>query len=134
MKFTIKKHIKSGNKEVDEYIDSIHDYIEGFDTSSVKMLLISLDEACGEIAKDVVKISRGDIDNLTVMTDDSKAFDKLLKIIEKIEHIKKVSELAQDIKPEIEDLNSVAKDLPKLVSGNAFEQAQQMVRERRKGK
>lgn len=133
-KLKIRKNIKSGIKEVDDYIDTLHNHIESFDTSSVKMLLMALDEASGEIAKDVVRISRGDLDNLTVMTDDSKAFDKLLKIMEKIDYIKKISELAQELKPDIEDFNAIVKDLPKLDSGNVFEQAQKMVRDKRKGK
>src|SRR5690606_25533105 len=111
-KFRLKKHLKSGIEEVDNYLRDIHEYVESFDTSSVKMLLMALDEACMEMAKDIAKTTRGETDGLNILSNDKddKVFDRVLTVISKVDSIKKISELAQDLKPDIEDFNELVKD------------------------
>src|SRR5690606_11839360 len=104
--------------------------------SSVKMLLMALDEACMEMAKDIAKSTRGETEGLNILSNDKddKVFDRVLTVISKVDSIKKISDLAQELRPDIEDFNELVKDLPKLDSSNPFEQAQKLIRDKRKGK
>lgn len=134
-KFKLRLDIKSGNEEVDLYIYELHNYLCEFEVSSVKQMLISLDGIAQKITDDLDKIVNGDFQNLIILSDDkeSKIFDKIQKIVEKIDSWKKVSDLAESLRPEIAKPETKnAKPQIKIdTTGNAFEQIQKTINQKK---
>ena len=145
-KFKLKTHIKSGVEEIDEYIDSLHKHILSFDTSNIKKVILSLDNVMGDISDDLNLISSGDTwipdvityDNdgkeaskicgyskLKVLSDESssKTFDRVMVLMTKVKDFKSVSELADTLKPDVEDVKEDKKPTIKIdPSKNVMEQ------------
>lgn len=120
--FTIRKHIRSKDKGVDDYIESLENYILEKNASKTNELLMELDNLNGVIAEDINLISQGDIydeveemkdgeiiiskvSKLKVMNDDkdSKIFDRVLALYGKVKDIKSVQEVVNSMLPEVEE-------------------------------
>lgn len=125
-KFKLKLHLKSGIKEVDEYLQEIHDHYQSFNTSSIKQLIVALDSISSVLTEDIYKISNGETEGLKILADNlnDKLFDRVLKLVDKIECFNKVSELSKSLIPEIEEIKSTLKsEKIKIDSkGNPMEQ------------
>lgn len=120
--FTIRKHIRSKDKIVNDYIESLENYILEKNASKTNELLMELDNLNGVIAEDINLISQGDIydeveemkdgeiiiskvSKLKVMNDDkdSKIFDRVLALYGKVKDIKSVQEVVNSMLPEVEE-------------------------------
>ena len=131
--FKIKKGIKTGNPETDEYIEQLHDYILDFDTSNIKKLIRSLDRLAGVIAEDIDKIIDGEdtykkevetgefgkdgeplyethyITNLKILSDskDSKVYDRLMTLFTKVPALDGVAKTAKGLVPEVQEVEEI---------------------------
>lgn len=124
--FTIRKHIRSKDKGVNDYIESLENYILEKNASKTNELLMELDNLNGVIAEDINLISQGDIydeveemkdgeiitskvSKLKVMNDDkdSKIFDRVLALYGKVKDIKSVQEVVNSMLPEVEENENI---------------------------
>lgn len=124
--FTIRKHIRSKDKSVNDYIESLENYILEKNASKTNELLMELDNLNGVIAEDINLISQGDIydeveemkdgeiiiskvSKLKVMNDDkdSKIFDRVLALYGKVKDIKSVQEVVNSMLPEVEENENI---------------------------
>lgn len=133
-KFTIKKYIASSDKNVQDYLDSINSYLEKFQADNVIQLILAIDDVSKLITEDIKYLISDEPEKLRILTDDSKNFDKIQKLVEKIDHWKKVAEISESLKPIVEEVENIKQDLPKLEGGNPFEQAQEIARQKRNKK
>lgn len=113
--FELRLDLVSESEEINLYLYKLHSYLLNFETSSVKQLLISLDELCVKLTDDINHITNGDLENLTILSSNNqdKTFDRVMKIVEKIDSFKKVSDMAEAMRPPIADEKNVTKK-PKL--------------------
>lgn len=138
-KFEIDKEIRSGDPRVDEYIAQMEDYIQSFDTSHIKRLLVASDIVASQLANDMVMLATGthrspstdamglpcSVSNLNILSDDKddKTLERLLNIVGKIKDFKVISDMVKAMKPEekvkAEEENKVIKLDP---AKNAYEQ------------
>lgn len=137
-KFELRLDLVSESEEVNLYLYTLHNYLVNFETSSVKQLLISLDELCVKLTDDVNHLTNGELDKLTILSNsgEDKTFDRVMKIIEKIDSFKKVSEMAEALRPDIASKKEEVKKSKIQIdtSSNPFEQIQQMQLENKKNK
>jgi hypothetical protein len=130
-KFQIRSDWEKLNKEeLSLYIYELHNYLCAFEVSSVKQLLISLDGVAQKICDDLDSIADGDIENLKILNPDKgdAVFDRVMKIIEKVDSFKKISSLAESLRPEIVKLSGDVKDNNSKSVGNVFEQALEKIK------
>lgn len=143
-------------KEQVEYIDSLHDYIVNWEASSIKQMILALDDTALKITEDLRMINAGtaytvpftkvDTDgtkiefpsmcNLKVLNDDkdSKTYDRVMALVTKMKDFKAVCEMAEDIRPQIKHEKN-EKEVPVIDIGeNAFESIQEKHYNQRKGK
>lgn len=136
MAFTIRSHIRSGKEEVDLYLYEMENYLQSFDTSSIKQMLIALDNICFKMTDDLDKISEGDTDGLVILSDskDSKVFDRLMTLIQRVKDIKAVCDLAESLRPEVEEIKNKAEEVVTQLDPtlNPFEQIQEKFNKKHK--
>ena len=132
-KFKLRLDIKTGDEDIDLYLYNLHSYIIQFETSSVKQLIISLDRLSQKLCDDVDNLTEGSIEKLTILSPDAqdKTFERIMKLVEKIDYFKKVSEVADSLRPETaERKEEAAKSKHNRIqldlngSGNIFEALQ----------
>lgn len=100
----INRSVRCGDNKVDDYITLLEDYLLSFDTSNIKKLIVAADLISGQIANDLQLIALGKKDmklNILSAQSDDKTFDRCLKIIEKINAFKSVSDIAIEMKPTV---------------------------------
>ena len=121
------------HQEIKDYCGVLNEYLINFETSSVKQMLISLDNVAQKITDDLDRIVDGKIDSLDILAEDSKIFDKVQKLVEKIDSWKKVSEMAESLRPEVDSVKKEnAKPQIKIdTTGNAFEQIQKTINQKK---
>lgn len=127
---------KLPKEELSLYIYELHNYLQAFEVSSVKQLLISLDGVAQKICDDLDAITDGDIDNLKILNPDKgdAVFDRVMKIIEKVDSFKKISTLAESLRPEVVKLEKEAEEKTKVnPEANIFEQLQERALKKKKG-
>ena len=127
---------KLPKEELSLYIYELHNYLQAFEVSSVKQLLISLDGVAQKICDDLDAITDGDVDNLKILNPDKgdAVFDRVMKIIEKVDSFKKISTLAESLRPEVIKLEKEAGDKTKVnPESNIFEQLQERALKKKKG-
>lgn len=157
--FKVKPHLKSGVVEVDEYLEQIHEYLLKSSGSSIKQLIVSLDNIAMKMVYDLNLIIKGDIkepdtvvsyldektqktktktiegaSKLTILTDDSKIYEKTMGLINKIEDFKKLNQIAEAMRPEVEELKNQAENQKIDIHSNVFEQLQEQHYKRNKTK
>lgn len=102
----IDTSIRSGNDQVDKYIEDLEGELTRFEASNVKRLIESLDSVFGKICEDLDMVSSGadmgavigedgeivSQTGLTILTDskDDKLFDRIMTLVTKINSIKDV--------------------------------------------
>src|SRR5699024_3337344 len=110
------------SSDLNDYIESLENYILEKNASKTNELLMELDNLNGVIAEDINLISQGDIydeveemkdgeiiiskvSKLKVMNDDkdSKIFDRVLALYGKVKDIKSVQEVVNSMLPEVEE-------------------------------
>lgn len=145
-KFKLRLDIKTGDEDIDLYLWSLHEYLVSFETSSIKQLIISLDRLSQKLCDDIDMISDGTAftrteneegetvvdNNLTILSSSSydKTFDRILALIGKIESFKKISELAESLRPDVAERKEEIKELKPKIKGiemgkNPFEALQE---------
>ena len=134
-KFKIITDIDSMSlEELKSYCEELNSFLINFEASSVKNMVMSLDSIAQKITEDLNNIITGEATVLTILVEDSKIFDKVQKIVEKIDSWKKVSDLAEGLRPEI--AKPISKDKPKPTikidpTANAFEQIQKSINQKK---
>lgn len=135
-KFKLRLDLKTGVEEVDLYIYELHNYLANFETSSIKQMLIALDNIAFKMVDDLDSISEGDTDNLTILSDskDSKVFDRLMTLVTKIKDFKEVCAMAETLRPEIAERKEEVKKSRLVIdtTANPFEQIQKEILEKSK--
>lgn len=131
--FIIRKHIRSATDEgINDYIESLENYILESKNKHTNRLLMKLEEVNGVIADDIEKIINGthieektryikihnkdtgevkeqeefyNVSTLRILVDekDSKVMDRVLNLYGKINQIQSVSMAIQSLVPEVED-------------------------------
>jgi hypothetical protein len=132
-KFKLRLDIKTGNEDTDLYLHELHNYLLNFEASSVKKMVMSLDNIAQKITEDLDNIIQGEDVVLTILVEDSKIFDKVQKIVEKIDSWKKVSEMAESLRPDIEKEKKYG-GKPTLnidSKANPFEQIQKTINQKK---
>ena len=157
--FKIKPHIKSGIAEVDEYIEEIHRYLLKTNGSSIKQLIVSLDDIAMKMVQDLNLIIKGDIkepdtiisyvdektgkpktktvegaSKLTILTDDSKIYEKTMGLINKIEEFRKLNQVAESMRPEVEEIKAQIAEIKIDRNANVYEQIQEQHYKKNKAK
>lgn len=117
----IKKTIRSKNKEVDAYIEELESWIENFEASNIKKLIVAVDSVAGIIADDIIMLKeKGDddeIDNKLQMlgSKKNKIYQRYRDVISDIKHFKLTSDILNELKP-----NTSSKEI-KSVTGDVIE-------------
>lgn len=117
----IKKTIRSKNKEVDAYIEELESWIENFEASNIKKLIVAVDSVAGIIADDIILLKeKGDddeIDNKLQMlgSKKNKIYQRYRDVISDIKHFKLTSDILNELKP-----NTSSKEI-KAVTGDVIE-------------
>lgn len=127
---------KLPKEELSLYIYELHSYLQAFEVSSIKQLLISLDGVAQKICDDLDAITDGDVDNLKILNPDKgdAVFDRVMKIIEKVDSFKKISTLAESLRPEVVKLEKEVEEKTKVnPEANIFEQLQERALKKKKG-
>jgi len=157
--FKIKPHIKSGIAEVDDYIEEIHKYLLKSNGSSIKQLIVSLDDIAMKMVQDLNLIIKGDIkepdtvitytdektqktktktvegaSKLTILTDDSKIYEKTMGLINKIEEFRKLNQVAESMRPEVEEIKAQIAEIKIDRTANVYEQLQEQHYKKNKAK
>lgn len=112
----VNKAIRSGKKEVDEYISSLEDYLTSLEANNVYKMLKSIDENAGVIADDVVLLATEADDekleaNLRLLgSKKNKRFDAFLALVKASKDFGNVSSMLKEFRlPEV--LNEVEKPI-----------------------
>lgn len=101
----IRKTIRSKNKEVDAYIEELESWIENFEASNIKKLIVAVDSVAGIIADDIIMLKdKGDddeIDNKLQMlgSKKNKIYQRYRDVISDIKHFKLTSDILNELKP-----------------------------------
>lgn len=133
-KFKLRLDIRTGNDDVDLYIYELHNYLVNFETSSIKQMIIALDNLVFKMTDDIDKISDGDTDNLAILSDnkDSKVFERVMSLVSKIKDFKEVCNMAEALRPEIANREVKKSKIEIDVTANPFEQVQKKALEDKK--
>jgi hypothetical protein len=86
----IDKNIRSGNKQVDDYIERLETM---FNFSNLYRFIMAANEVAGVMADDMSKIAQGKKDKLKILSDDKddKFTERLTTILKQVDVIKKIS-------------------------------------------
>jgi len=126
-KFELRLDLVSESEEINLYLYELHNYLVNFETSSIKQLLISLDELSVKLTDDINHVTNGELEKLTILSNDAqdKTFDRVMKLVEKIDSFKKVSDMAEALRPDIAKKGETKKSQIKIdPTSNPFEQLQ----------
>lgn len=124
----IQKYKRSKTDEgLNDYIEALENYILEFNVDNVVKLVLSINKVAGIIVQDVDNIVEGREELLTILVDDSKTFEKIQKIVEKIDSWKKVIDIAKAYIPEIEEVEQLADKL-QLKGTYSFEEVQKKLK------
>lgn len=146
----INRKIRSGKKEVDEYLEKMEDHLLNMRSSNTLKLVLKLDEINGEIVNDLNKIIEGTdetiitkpnkdpkkppteekVSNLKVLDDSSasKLFDRIMLLYTKVKDIKAITDIMNSMTPE--EIEEAKKEVL-VPEGNIFEHAQKLATSKR---
>lgn len=121
---------KLSREELSHYIFDLHTYLCSFEVSSIKQLLISLDGVAQKMCDDLDRIADGEIENLKILNPDKgdAVFERVMKIIEKVDSFKKISTLAESLRPDTIKMDGSQKTGPSKSQSNIFEQTMEKVK------
>lgn len=145
--FQLRLDLKSNEPEVSDYLDSLHKYLLEWDASSIKQMLVTLDETALMITEDLRMINRGEaytpahtvrtpdgkefifpeVSKLKVLNDDKKSatYERVMALVGKVDDFKKVCDMAEAIRPTIKKEEVVKEELKIDTTSNVFEQLQE---------
>ena len=124
----IQKYKRSKTDDgLNDYIEALENHILEFNVDNVVKLVLSINKVAGIIVQDVDNIVEGREEFLTILVDDSKTFEKIQKIVEKIDSWKKVIDIAKAYIPEIEEVEQLADKL-QLKGTYSFEEVQKKLK------
>lgn len=139
--FKIRKHLRTKDDSINEYIESLENFILNLKAENTNRLIFKLDELNGIIADDVQLIIDGEafeekeiysektdsyfpvtVSKLKILSDskDSKTFDRTMALYGKLRDLELVSKIVKDMLPEVEEKEKTKVKLDK--SKNIFEQ------------
>lgn len=98
------KKIRTSQKEVNDYIQELEDYILNFDASNIKKLILAVDDVAGKIADDILLLPKlGDEEDDTKLqmlgSKKNKHFMAYKNVIADIKHFKTISDLVEELRP-----------------------------------
>ncbi len=99
----INQDIRSGNPEVDQYIESLEKFIESDKTFNITRLIVSCNEIAGTFADDILLLKDAgtdeEIDDKLNMLGSKKAktYDKFLTLLGEIKHFKTIVDFNNSI-------------------------------------
>jgi hypothetical protein len=139
--FKIRKHLRTQDDSINEYIESLENFILNLKAENTNRLIFKLDELNGIIADDVQLIIDGEafeekeiysektdsyfpvtVSRLKILSDskDSKTFDRTMALYGKLRDLELVSKIVKDMLPEVEEKEKTKVKVDK--SKNIFEQ------------
>lgn len=104
------KFIRSGNAEVDQYIESLETWITDFDASNITKLIKSCDNIAGIISSDMDIIAESDPEDeldskLKILSASrQKVYDRLMVTIQKLDSFRGVQATLESSKPKVSQL------------------------------
>lgn len=144
MSIKIRKYIRSKDDDgVNDYIESLENYITELKASNTLNLIFKLDEINGTIVEDLDKVISGEavehkmiegdlveISNLRVLHESSqnKTFDRVMTLFTKLKDLKAVSDLVKQMVPEVEEQESIKSKIKLEKGKNLFESIQDQVK------
>lgn len=136
----VRSDLRSGNKDVDTYLQQLEDEVISFNANNTKQLIRSIDRMSEKISKDLNLISSEQKnDDGTEVELSNKIIDTFLKMIEKADKIVKFIEIADSIyglKEVIQQSDIIENDSQsekkEISTGNKFEEIQRKIKESKK--
>lgn len=144
MNIKIRKYIRSKDDDgVNDYIESLENYITELKASNTLNLIFKLDEINGTIIDDLDKVISGEdiehkvvdgelveVSTLKVLHESSqnKTFDRVMTLFTKLKDIKAVSDLVKQMVPEVEEQESIKSKIKIEKGKNIFESIQEQVK------
>lgn len=126
---------RSGNKDVDAYIEALEEEILSYGSGNTRKLLRSIDRMAGKLSKDMDLISDDQTNpDGTEVELSGKKVNLFLQMVKESEKIKAFSDLLDEKEDQIaeETTGEAKKETPveKRPVGNMFEEMQKKVKER----
>lgn len=144
MNIKIRKYIRSKDDDgVNDYIESLENYITELKASNTLNLIFKLDEINGTIVDDLDKVISGkdiehkevdgelvEVSTLKVLheSNQNKTFDRVMTLFTKLKDIKAVSDLVKQMVPEVEEQESIKSKIKIEKGKNIFESIQEQVK------
>lgn len=128
---------------LNDYIESLENYISSLRASNTLNLIFKLDEINGTIVEDLDKVINGEaiehvkvdgelveVSKLKVLHESSqnKTFDRVMVLFSKLKDLKAVSDLVKQIVPEVEEQESIRNKIKIEPNKNLFESIQEQVK------
>lgn len=140
----IRKHIRSKTDEgVNDYIESLENFILELKASNTLNLIFKLDEINGTIVEDLDKVISGEavkhevvdgelveISQLKVLHESSqnKTFDRVMVLFSKLKDLKAVADMVSAMIPEVEEQESIKSKIKLEKGKNLFESIQEQIK------
>ena len=140
----IRKHIRSKTDDgVNDYIESLENFILDLKASNTLNLIFKLDEINGTIVEDLDKVISGEavkhevvdgelveISQLKVLHESSqnKTFDRVMVLFSKLKDLKAVADLVASMIPDIEEQESIKSKIKLEKGKNLFESIQEQIK------
>jgi len=122
----INKKIRSKTKEVDDYICALEDWIENFEASNIKKLIMACNEVAGTVADDIILLKDNgndeEIDNKLQMmgSKKSKIYAKYLDVVASIKHFKTLQDYVNELKPKTSTKEDKSSEEPTIELGEVI--------------
>lgn len=128
---------------LNDYIESLENYISSLKASNTLNLIFKLDEINGTIVEDLDKVINGEaiehvkvdgelveVSKLKVLHESSqnKTFDRVMVLFSKLKDLKAVADLVASMIPEVEDQESIKSKIKLEKGKNLFESIQEQIK------
>src|SRR5690606_5317334 len=140
----IKKYMRSKDDDgLNDYIESLENYISSLRASNTLNLIFKLDEINGTIVEDLDKVINGEaiehvkvdgelveVSKLKVLHESSqnKTFDRVMVLFSKLKDLKAVADLVASMIPEVEEQESIKSKIKLEKGKNLFESIQEQIK------
>jgi len=140
----IKKYMRSKDDDaLNDYIESLENYISSLKASNTLNLIFKLDEINGTIVEDLDKVINGEaiehvkidgelveVSKLKVLHESSqnKTFDRVMVLFSKLKDLKAVADLVASMIPEVEEQESIKSKIKLEKGKNLFESIQEQIK------
>lgn len=128
---------------LNDYIESLENYISSLKASNTLNLIFKLDEINGTIVEDLDKVINGEaiehvkidgelveVSKLKVLHESSqnKTFDRVMVLFSKLKDLKAVADLVASMIPEVEEQESIKSKIKLEKGKNLFESIQEQIK------